>query len=450
MRYILNFSDWFFKQKYLVWFIIVGLYYLITLLNGYPILYSDTSTYLSSGFELEAPADRPITYGILLRLFSLNGLSLMFVPLLHTLILLYVLQQLLSLFFDKDVIQKNLFIISLSILLLSGFGWSINLLLPDIFTAIGFMSLYCVLMNGNTIKRDSWLLAILFISTASHISNVFVFFMITVLAMILRKPLFGMIHSKLFWKKIALIFSMLVVSYVIMGSAISKSKHVFMMGNMAQKGILQEILKDSCETSNLKICNYKDSIPHSFEFFVWGETSIPTLMGGWKATKKEYNRIIRISFTKAKYVKMHVYSSLNNFLSQLLAFGIGEGTGSFGSETPLIKRIKEYTVLDDELCLTSKQHQSKFISMDKINLFYKTNLLFAVVLFVFLVVLNRKQFNTQIKVFILFAVLVIVANAALVAFGSEVSNRYGCKISWLIILIDLLLISKYSKTVKEN
>src|ERR1035438_4255445 len=44
--------------------------------NGFPILYNDTSTYLNSGFELITPADRPITYGIFIRLASLNGFSL--------------------------------------------------------------------------------------------------------------------------------------------------------------------------------------------------------------------------------------------------------------------------------------------------------------------------------------------------------------------------------------
>ena len=47
-------------------------------INGFPIVYSDTSTYLASGFELEAPFDRPIMYGLLLRLSSLNGISLWF------------------------------------------------------------------------------------------------------------------------------------------------------------------------------------------------------------------------------------------------------------------------------------------------------------------------------------------------------------------------------------
>jgi hypothetical protein len=34
--------------------------------NGFPLLYSDSSTYLSSGFDLDPPYDRPINYGLLI------------------------------------------------------------------------------------------------------------------------------------------------------------------------------------------------------------------------------------------------------------------------------------------------------------------------------------------------------------------------------------------------
>ena len=48
--------------------------------NGFPLVYSDTGTYLESGFVLETPLDRPITYGVLIRIFSLNGLTIWTLP----------------------------------------------------------------------------------------------------------------------------------------------------------------------------------------------------------------------------------------------------------------------------------------------------------------------------------------------------------------------------------
>ena len=39
--------------------------------NGFPLVYSDTGAYISSGMELIFPIDRPITYGLFMRLCSL-------------------------------------------------------------------------------------------------------------------------------------------------------------------------------------------------------------------------------------------------------------------------------------------------------------------------------------------------------------------------------------------
>ena len=61
------------------------------LYNGYPIVYSDTSTYIESGFSLQPPADRPITYGLFIRVFSLNGFSLWTVALMQSLIISFLI-----------------------------------------------------------------------------------------------------------------------------------------------------------------------------------------------------------------------------------------------------------------------------------------------------------------------------------------------------------------------
>jgi len=41
--------------------------------NGYPLVYSDTGTYIASGFEGKVPNSRPITYGLFIRHSSLTA-----------------------------------------------------------------------------------------------------------------------------------------------------------------------------------------------------------------------------------------------------------------------------------------------------------------------------------------------------------------------------------------
>ena len=53
-------------------FISVFVLIIPALKNGYPILFSDSGTYLSSGHSGYVPVDRPILYGIFVRHISLS------------------------------------------------------------------------------------------------------------------------------------------------------------------------------------------------------------------------------------------------------------------------------------------------------------------------------------------------------------------------------------------
>lgn len=48
------------------------------IVNGYPLVYSDSGTYIGSGFEGIVPVDRPIAYGLFVRHISV-AYSLWFV-----------------------------------------------------------------------------------------------------------------------------------------------------------------------------------------------------------------------------------------------------------------------------------------------------------------------------------------------------------------------------------
>src|SRR6188768_305561 len=53
-------------------FLLIGLF-LITwpaFYNGYPLVYSDTGSYLKTSVDLQAAIDRPIGYGIFIRMFG--------------------------------------------------------------------------------------------------------------------------------------------------------------------------------------------------------------------------------------------------------------------------------------------------------------------------------------------------------------------------------------------
>src|SRR5438105_15945017 len=69
------------------------------LYDHFPLIYADLGTYIRSGFMTETPVDRPITYGILLRLFSFNGCFLFGMVILQAVTLLWVMRLFVRSFF---------------------------------------------------------------------------------------------------------------------------------------------------------------------------------------------------------------------------------------------------------------------------------------------------------------------------------------------------------------
>jgi hypothetical protein len=356
----------------------------------------------------------------------------------------------LGIFFDRKKTQLYLLLLTIVLSVFTGFNWSINQLLPDFLTSVGFLSLICIFFRSRAIKKEAFMFFLFFISAASHISNEFIYLLMLIAFWLLKNEFNTKLNLKAFKIKLSISFLLLVISYIVMTSAISKSKHVFFTGSLAQKGILQEILKDKCNDHTFKLCYYKDSIPKSFEYFVWNEKSPLYKIGGWKESKKEFNYIINTSLTEPKYIEMQIDKTALNFFDQLITFDIGEGNGAFDENTLLIQRIKKYTVLDDDLCVSTQQRAEVFLKLDAINLYYRITTGISFLLLVVLFFYNYKKLNSRLKSLVYLTISLIILSSFLVAFSSEVSNRHGVKLIWLITVLNFLIIADLISNKKNS
>jgi hypothetical protein len=421
-----------------------------TIFNGYPILYSDTSTYISSGFELETPASRPITYGIMLRIFSLNGLSFFFVPVFQSLLFLYVLNQLLKYFFGNENSNGRLFICVAVFAIFTGYFWSVNELIPDFMSPLGMIALFLIAIRDRGAGKEVSMYFIFFICAASHFSNLFIYFILLSLFWLFRSWLFPGMEKRRSGKKALICLMLLIVSFLIMASAFSKSRNVFYAGSLAEKGILREILKDKCGSESMKMCEYRDSIRDSFEYLVWSKNSPLEKMGGWKASQTELRKLNGIANTESKYLKMQIAMTGRFFLQQLVMQEIAEGNGAFDQKTVLNQRIHKYAPLDASLCDSAMQQARGFIGMNAVNSFLTfSGIIFSVALFALFIWL-RRRIRRELFVFIFVSVFFVLANALLTALTSQITQRVGCKLNWLLFLSSLMMLFSHFSGKKQT
>ncbi len=410
--------------------------------NGYPLVYSDTSTYLASGFDLEMPYDRPMNYGLFIYITSAGGFSLWLTAFAQSFMLSYLIFLTVR---DFTQLPNYKAWSLLFVFILSAFSvlpFVAGQIITDIFQAISALCLFHLVFNKKTGKLNQSILYVLFfLATAMHMSHVIINSILLILIFVMRKPMIKKkVHVKI--SKIAIIFGVNLLCVFTMGAPISKSKHVFFMGRLAENGILKQYLKENCNEKNYKICQYIDEIPNNTTDFLWDENSPLYKYKSWKATKKDFNDIILNTFIQPRYLIKHIFESVKVTLRQLVTFDAGGGNGSFLGETLLYKRIKKFFPFEVSEYSMSRQNRNQLLQpqLKGVNFFYRLTMGISTLLLA-LVFIHKKYWQTipaSVRYMLIFLLITILVNAWVNASLVIVAQRFGAKIIWFIPLVLLL------------
>jgi hypothetical protein len=413
--------------------------------NAYPIVYSDTSTYLASGLQLETPFDRPITYGLFLRLSSLNGLSLWGTVFFQALITSFLIAETIKIFIKEKVEMAALIIIAF-LSFFTGLSWTVSQLIPDIFTPLALLSMILILFNRSGKWKTALLYFIFLLSAAMHMSHLILFSLILFTIFLLRNKILPAETSFQKNSRFVILLLLIGASVLTMGSALSKSRHIFFMGAMLEHGILKKFLDDNCNTKPYSLCAYKDSLPDKAYVFIWDKEKSPLYKtGSWNDVKPEYNEIISATLTQPKYIKMHISASINATADQLTKFKINDGNGSFLKGTTLYERIEKYVPNDLKIYSASKQNQSKLGFTDSWNLIF----IIVVTISILIIMISpqgiRIAFKTDLGNIIQITLIAIILNAWDCGTFANAIDRLGCKMIWLIPMLAAITLIKSLK-----
>lgn len=431
------------KQFTHILFVVAGALLLMTygFVNGFPLVYSDSGTYIGSGFGLDAPFDRPITYGMFLRLASLNGLSLWVAIFFQGLLISGLVQALCQILFEPKRAPYIALILLFFTSIFTGFSWVVSQLIADVFTPIALLTMLLLLLGNYSKPKQIGLYFLFFFSIATHLSHVLLFVvMIAVTWVVLWFFKDSTLKAKMKMPLIILL-GLTLAAVATMGSAMSKSKHVFFMGAMVEHGILKAYLEENCAQKNYQICAYKDSLPQKGWQFVWNENS-PLYKIGWRESKPEFEEIIRETFTTPKYMVLHVQASLKATAEQLQLFGIGDGNGVFTEGTGLYTIMQEYLPKQTTAFKQSKQNQNQLGFIAIMNQVYASIVLLSLLLLVYVGYTFYGRFEPRMRFVVILLLLGIFINAWDCGTFANSIDRLGLKMIWLLPFGTLLLVFK--------
>jgi len=428
--------------------------------NGYPLLYSDSATYIASGHDNNVPIDRPIFYG----LFVWNtcfGTSLWIVILLQAFFVLGLVYYTFALFAPT---RNSVHLTFVSILLLGLFTGLPNYvcqIMPDLFSGILIWLIVLFYFSTSTVARIIIAIGLIF-SAVVHNSNLLTF---TILIVVLVFIALVFKHSQLKRKSLYLLL-MVVGSWILVPTVnyafkrewyVSKGGGVFFLGRLIEMGIVKEYLDEQCQKQNFELCQFKDKLPEHGWQFCWEPTS-PLYAGGcyetgwgncWLNKNDEYRKIIMDILTTPKYLGQFIKISLKDFVRQFVYFDmihfakLDKGVG--------LDSVVEHYLKDHYMMADAKQlKESIFYPVRNTVQRYFIGLCTLIILGWLAVNGRRRTVSMDGWITILIVFLGLVINAYFVSAISCVECRYQGRIIWLVPLVVTLLLFTPDKFKRKS
>jgi hypothetical protein len=425
------------------------------LYNGFPLVTSDTGTYIYSAANYEVPSDRPVTYGLFIRLTSLH-FSYWLVIWAQCLLLTVLLLRCIAVVAPGLGRFGRLGLLGL-LAWVSGFAWYSGQLMPDIFTATGLLALGLLVLG----RFHSWfeqvaLLATLLLCAMMHNSNVLSYTLacLGVGALAWQQRLFGRgLLRRAHW--LAATTTVLAAWLVLPalhatfggGFTLSRASPVFLLARFIEGGVVDRYLAEHCHDANAPwLCEVRDQLPNDAITFLWDDNSPYNKSGGLKANLEAYRGIVRAILTSPRYYPQLASMGAQSTLRQLTHVGHGDGLWANLQNSSPYNALPILVPYEMKPYLNSMQNHNALHFEDINARTYAAQLLSLVVLLLALAAAHRGRLPAPaVPALLLLAVwcLGLVANAFVVGTLANVIDRLQGRAAWLLPLGALLLVVQW-------
>jgi hypothetical protein len=302
------------------------------LLNGYPIVFSDTHAFLVQGGEPQMVWDKPFVYGPLLALLHLR--LTLWLPLAAQCLLLSHLLWLTRAAFAPPTPRFHLALCA-ALAILSAAPWFASLLMPDILAPVAVLALFLLGFAPLSRPLRAWLLAVGSLAIASHLSFLPLALALTVLALLLRG------HRSVLVPLPAALALLLASNAVGHGRwAVSPYGAVFALARLATDGPAQSVLARECPRPGWTLCAWQGRLPADSDDFLWKEWGPVWSAGGPVALAPEAAAIVRATLLQEPAAVLA--SAVANTAHQLTHVALGDTLGNDWLEGSITGSLRAY------------------------------------------------------------------------------------------------------------
>lgn len=395
--------------------------------NGFPFTYLDTHSYIHSGMTMSVPFDRPIFYGIWLMLSSLR-FSLWLPAILQALLTSALLYRLLTLHTDIQKQPFHFLALTGFLSLLTGAGINAAMLLPDAFSPL--LVLGFILLLTDPTYRKSYLSLLLF-AAVMHNSHWLILMALTIT--------YGLYSWRIrsFPKRFMLQLSALIIGAFLLLSSTNylkfkvftpaKASTFFMMGRLAETGVLRTYVADHCPELPAHLCANQQELIQGASAFIWTESSPLQAGGGYLKNEAIYQGIVKDVLTHPRYLLPFLYRSFFDGLHQLFLNRVM--IDGMDKSHPTFVQLEKHFTTDSTAARQSLQAAGPD-TYPILNMLYQLVLLVALIVVLF----GMLTLKNKLPLVVGLLVLGILANAWVTATFANVDSRLQARMAWLLVV----------------
>jgi hypothetical protein len=310
--------------------------------NGYPLVFSDTGTYLSQAIERYAGWDRPVFYSLFLLPLHMTITTWPAIGV-QALLVAHVLHLLRRTFAPGTSVWRLLPLTG-ALAIGSALPWFAAQLMPDVFTGLLVLVLSLLGLAHERLSRweRAWLVALATFMIASHQSHLLLALVLLPALLVLRhRQGHGTVCAVALQTATPLMLAAAVlvsVNLFAFGRAsLSPFGNVFLLARIIYDGPGMDVLRRDCPAAGWRLCVFADAMPATSDDFLWREDGPVTGAGGGKMVSREADAIIRAALVAEPGTELRALG--RNTAIQLVRFATGDGLQPWPATVgPWIKR----------------------------------------------------------------------------------------------------------------
>lgn len=409
--------------------------------NGFPLLQYDTGGYLSPWYDGRLHTNRSMPYGLLLVL----GQKPDFWPVLivQSTLTIWVLALTLRV---HRLGNRPLLLLAIvaALSVLTTLPWLTAILLTDIFSGLGVLALYLLLLRDEALSKRERIGLIVFVavSAATHSATMAVMLALALVATIAWRIDSARIPYRRLLRVIAALLLgalMTVTANALVVGRLTWTPGGFAVsfGRMLQDGIVKKYLDDHCPDASLRLCPYKDQLPYDADEFFW-VGDLFTKLGRFDGLHDEMRRIAVDSFVD--YPGLQLESLLTEIAKQLTMVETGAGVVKWVWDSYF--SIKNHTPAAFPAAKASRQLSADidFTAINRLQV-PVAYLAMALLPIIALLALRRRGF-ADIGELAAATALALLANAAVFGTLTTAHNRYGARMIWIAPFAVMLALAR--------